>query len=90
MFDLFERFVALPTVTHFLIGTMLAVHYAIAPRLGMWAFSVLSLPSTLAHELGHWFVALVLGARPSSSRTLFLSGRAALGRWDQFAWLPTS
>ncbi|MDP4028555.1 MAG: hypothetical protein Q8P42_06260 [Gallionella sp.] len=65
MFDLFERFVALPTVTHFLIGTMLAVHYAIAPRLGMWAFSVLSLPSTLAHELGHWFVALVLGARPS-------------------------
>lgn len=60
-----ERFTALPTVTHLLIGFMLVVQYVFAPRLGMWAFSLFSLPGTIAHELGHWFVALVLGAKPS-------------------------
>ena len=44
---------------------MLAIHYVIAPRLGMWAFSLFSLPGTVAHELSHWLAAFVLGARPS-------------------------
>lgn len=65
MIGLLERFAALPTVTHFLIGFMLAVHFVLAPRLGMWAFSLFSLPGTVAHELGHWLVARVLGAQPS-------------------------
>jgi hypothetical protein len=60
-----ERFTALPTVTHLLIGFMLVVQYVFAPRLGMWAFSLFSLPGTIAHEMGHWLVALVLGAKPS-------------------------
>ncbi len=62
---LLEQFAALPTVTHLLIGFMLAVHYVFAPRLGMWTFSLFSLPGTAAHELGHWLVARVLGANPS-------------------------
>lgn len=60
-----ERFAALPTVTHILIGFMLAFHYIFATRLGMLAFSLFSLPGTAAHELSHWLVALLLGAKPS-------------------------
>ena len=60
-----ERFAALPSVTHSLIGFMLAVQYVLAPRLGILAFTLFSLPGTAAHELGHWLVARVLGAQPS-------------------------
>jgi hypothetical protein len=42
-----------------LIGTQLGA------RLGMWAYCLLVLPGTLAHELTHWGVALLLRARPS-------------------------
>ena len=62
---LLEQFASLPASTHFLIGLMLVTQYAIAPRMGMWAFSLFSLPGTVAHELSHWLVAFVLGARPS-------------------------
>ena len=34
-------------------------------RLGMWPYALLALPGTLAHELSHYAVALVLGASPS-------------------------
>ena len=60
-----DQFVALPTATHWLIGGMLVTQYTIAPRLGMWAFSLFTLPGTASHELCHWLVALVLGAKPS-------------------------
>lgn len=67
---LLDQFAALPSATHWLIGGMLVTQYAIAPRLGMWAFSLFSLPGTVAHELSHWLVALVLGARPSFPRLI--------------------
>lgn len=70
MDGLIEQFTTLPTTTHFLIGGMLVIQYAIAPRLGMWAFSLFSFPGTVAHELSHWLVAFVLGARPSFPRLI--------------------
>ena len=33
--------------------------------LGMWAYALFALPGTLAHELAHFLVALVLAAKPS-------------------------
>jgi hypothetical protein len=32
---------------------------------GMWLYALIALPGTLAHELAHFIVAFVLGARPS-------------------------
>ncbi len=32
---------------------------------GMWAYALFALPGTLAHELAHFLVALVLAAKPS-------------------------
>lgn len=68
MYGLIDQFASLPSSTHCLIGIMLVIQHAIAPRLGMWAFSLFSLPGTIAHEMSHWLVALVLGARPSFPR----------------------
>lgn len=34
-------------------------------RLGMWPYALLAMPGTLAHELSHYSIALVLGASPS-------------------------
>jgi hypothetical protein len=34
-------------------------------RLGMWVYALVALPGTLAHELAHFLLALVLAARPS-------------------------
>ena len=34
-------------------------------RLGMWAYAVMALPGTAAHELAHYLVAQLLLARPS-------------------------
>lgn len=34
-------------------------------RVGIWAYCLVSLPGTLAHELAHWVTALVLRASPS-------------------------
>lgn len=33
-------------------------------RLGMWAYALIALPGTLAHELAHYVVAVLLRARP--------------------------
>ena len=70
MTELVDQFVALPTATHWLIGGMLVIHFVIAPRFGMLAFSLFSLPGTVAHELSHWIIAFVLGARPSFPRLI--------------------
>jgi len=40
----------------------------LARRLGMWAYAALALPGTLAHELAHYAVALVLAADPRLPR----------------------
>lgn len=34
-------------------------------RLGMWLYAIIALPGTLAHELAHYLVALLLFAQPS-------------------------
>lgn len=34
-------------------------------RFGMWVYAVVALPGTLAHELAHYLVALLLLAKPS-------------------------
>ena len=65
MNNLAEQFVALPVWDHLLVGSILAFDLIAAPRLGMWVYSVFSLPATIAHELAHWCLARVLGAQPS-------------------------
>jgi hypothetical protein len=37
----------------------------LSSHLGMWTYAIVALPGTLAHEMAHYLVALVLGARPS-------------------------
>ncbi|OGT23570.1 MAG: hypothetical protein A2342_08770 [Gallionellales bacterium RIFOXYB12_FULL_54_9] len=65
MMGIAKQFAALPSVNHLLIGIVLAFDIVAAPRLGMWAYSLFSLPGTAAHEFCHWLVALLLGAKPS-------------------------
>lgn len=62
--DIGHRFLGLPNTDHFLIAAVLVFDLVAAPRLGMWAYSLFSLPGTVAHELCHWSSALVLGAKP--------------------------
>lgn len=65
MQHLAKQFVELPVADHLLIGASLLLNLVAAPRLGMWMYSLFALPGTMAHESLHWFVALVLGAKPS-------------------------
>ncbi|MDD2719747.1 MAG: hypothetical protein PHH47_00375 [Gallionella sp.] len=65
MMGIAKQFVALPIVDHLLIGVVLVFDLVAAPRLGMWVYSLFSLPGTAAHEFCHWLVALLLGAKPS-------------------------
>lgn len=37
----------------------------LSSHLGMWAYALVALPGTLAHELAHYLTALLLGAKPS-------------------------
>lgn len=60
-----EQFSRLPLTVHLQIGLVLLAYFVAAPRLGMWGFSIFAMPGTIAHELSHWIVALLLGARPS-------------------------
>ena len=53
-----------------------------AVRNSMWRIALLSLPGTIAHELGHFVVGLLLLAKPRG----FRSGqerRAIPGGWDR-------
>ena len=50
MIGIAKQFVALPIVDHLLIGIVLVFDLVAAPRLGMWAYSLFSLPGTAAHE----------------------------------------
>ena len=59
-----KQFFALPLVDHLLIATVL-IFNLVAPRLGMWAYSLFALPGTVAHELAHFVVAFLLRAQPS-------------------------
>lgn len=37
-------------------------------RAGLWAYALFALPGTAAHELAHWLVATLTGARPQWPR----------------------
>jgi hypothetical protein len=50
-----------------LVAVMVAFHWA--KRL-FWAFTLLVLPGTLAHELSHWLLGILLNGRPSSFNLL--------------------
>jgi hypothetical protein len=45
------------------LGAMLIIH--ISRYAGMWIYALTALPGTVAHELAHFVVAFVLGARPA-------------------------
>src|SRR4051812_2580581 len=38
---------------------------ALSKHAGMWIYALVALPGTFAHELAHFIVGLLLGARPS-------------------------
>ena len=46
-----------------ILGAMLIVR--VSRYAGMWIYALMALPGTLAHELAHFIVALILGAQPS-------------------------
>jgi hypothetical protein len=46
-----------------ILAVMLIIH--VCRYAGMWIYALVALPGTFAHELAHFLVALVLGARPS-------------------------
>ena len=59
-----HRLLAISVVDVFCIfGAMLVISGS--RHAGMWMYALVALPGTLAHELAHFVVALVLGARPS-------------------------
>ena len=45
------------------VATMLLIR--LCRHAGMWMYALIALPGTLAHELAHFIVAFILGARPS-------------------------
>ena len=45
-----------------IVVTLLLIR--LARHAGMWIYAVIALPGTVVHELAHYAVALVLGARP--------------------------
>jgi hypothetical protein len=47
----------------FVLAAMLLIR--LSRYAGMWIYAVVALPGTLAHELAHYLVALMLGAKPS-------------------------
>lgn len=49
------------------VGVVLVLQ-RFARRLGLWLYAAFALPGTLAHELAHYVVALVLAARPQLPR----------------------
>lgn len=48
----------------YLAGTAAVVWGLNRARGSLWLLSLLALPGTFCHELAHWLVGLVLGARP--------------------------
>jgi len=47
----------------FVLGAFVLIR--LSSRLGMWAYALIALPGTLAHELAHYLTALLLLAKPS-------------------------
>lgn len=64
MIPLAINFVALPLTDLMLIGAVMVVTTA-THRLGMWPYSLVAFPGTVAHELGHYLCAMLCFARPN-------------------------
>ena len=64
---LHDGLVAVPPSAWLAVLGVLALQ-RLARRFGMWAYAALALPGTLAHELAHYVVALVLRADPRLPR----------------------
>ena len=52
-----------PTDGASVLGALLVIR--LSRRGGIWIYALVGLPGTFAHELAHFIVAFVLGARPS-------------------------
>ena len=52
-----------PTDIVVAIGALLLIR--VCTMLGMWLYAIIALPGTLAHELAHYLVAMLLLAQPS-------------------------
>lgn len=60
-------FADVPAWVWFAVASVVVVQ-RFARRLGLWIYAAFALPGTLAHELAHYSVALVLFARPRLPR----------------------
>lgn len=61
---LVAQLATVPTLAWWQLAGMLVLLRA-STHLGMWSYALLALPGTVAHELAHFVVALLLGASPS-------------------------
>ena len=52
-------------MTILIITCMTLISFAYIKKQSIWLYILAVLPSTFLHELSHWLVAVVLGARPS-------------------------
>ena len=64
---LYASLAALPASAWAALAVVLAVQ-RLARRFGLWAYAAFALPGTLAHELAHFGVALVLAGDPRLPR----------------------
>lgn len=67
MYPTIERLADVPPWAWLAVAAVLALQ-RFARRLGLWAYAAFALPGTLAHELAHFVVALVLAADPRLPR----------------------
>jgi hypothetical protein len=51
-----------------ILGALLVIR--VSRYAGMWIYALIGLPGTLAHELAHFLMAFVLGARPVLPRVI--------------------
>jgi len=58
---------ATPASAWLAVGAVVVLQ-RVARRFGLWAYAAFALPGTLAHELAHYAVALLLRARPQLPR----------------------
>ncbi|GAB2508486.1 hypothetical protein [Lysobacter humi (ex Lee et al. 2017)] len=61
------RLADIPLPALLAVAAVLVLQRVVA-RAGMWAYALFALPGTAAHELAHYAVAFVLGARPQRPR----------------------
>jgi hypothetical protein len=66
-----------PLDVAFVVGAIVLIHVA---RRWIWLYALLVLPGTFLHELAHWLVGVLLGARPTRLRLVPV--RCGPRRWS--------